>query len=95
MYQPFAVVLLCIAVTLIAGLALCTGAAYAFPMLWILWPLLFGGPMAIFGFGSGSAAPSLAGVLVWRILAVTFLLLPVIAAYLGRSRKIQYVTSEQ
>src|SRR5689334_3915565 len=83
MFQPLSLVLAYSAVALSAGSALCFFAAARTPALWLLWPILFGGPTLLFGINAGFSPPDPRGLLLWRSIAVVFLLVPTLAAFWG------------
>ena len=81
MFQPLALVVIGAAFLLFTGSTLCAFAAVRIPSLWILWPLLFGGPMAWFGMNAGFSPPDPGGLFLWRSVAVAFAVVPALAAF--------------
>ena len=83
MFQDLPLVLACSAAVLSAGSALCFFAAARTPTVWLLWPILFGGPTFLFGLNAGFSPPDPSGLLLWRGFAFAFLLVPTLVAFWG------------
>ncbi len=87
MFNPIAILFVCAAFLLVAGSSLSAYAAFRAPFVWFVWPLLFGGPMFFFGMSAGFSPPDPASLLLWRSLAIAFVLVPGLAAFLGGTRQ--------
>lgn len=71
------------------GACLCGYIAFRRPRLWILWPLLFGAPMFVFGFAAGFDPPDPRGVLLWRALGIAFVAAPMGIAFYGSKKAVK------
>jgi hypothetical protein len=73
-------------VLLVWGSLLCGYAAFRVSAIWFIYPLLFGGPMFLFG-GTEFSPPDPVATLIWRSIGISFVLLPSILSFLVWVRK--------
>jgi hypothetical protein len=94
MFQALPIMLAWTLLILAVGAALCGYVAFRLPLLWLLWPLLFGVDMFVFGMFAGFSPPNPGGVLLWRTLAAAFIVVPAFSSLYGRARKLRLAVSQ-
>jgi hypothetical protein len=73
--------------TISAGALICARITRKMPALWLVWSLLFGAPMFTFGMMAGFDPPDPSAELLWRSIAVLFVVVPAIASYYERIKR--------